>query len=248
MTVAGQAGATLNLTAELANVPAALVNNFAPRLGAEGTVNGSVTVTGTAAAPAARFTADWRAASVTAARNAGLGPLAITAEGNLANRVLTLTSRITGADALSLQVTGTVGTAAGAPLNLRVTGGVPLSLGNPRLASRGAALRGALNVDIAVTGTATAPQFAGRVTSEGGGFVDPETGIVLRDLSLAASISNNRLVIDRLTARSGEGTVDGQRLRSGSRPAPASRSISGRRCGRRAMSTARWSPPASTPT
>ena len=41
--------------------------------------------------------------------------------------------------------------------------------------SRGAALQGALNLDIAVAGTASAPKFSGRVTSEGGGFVDPDT-------------------------------------------------------------------------
>jgi translocation and assembly module TamB len=88
-----------------------------------------------------------------------------------------------------------------------VTGSVPLSLGNRQLASRGAALRGELNVDLSVTGTTAAPQIAGRITSEGGGFVDPETGIVLRNLSLVASVADNRLTIDRLTAQSGEGTL-----------------------------------------
>jgi translocation and assembly module TamB len=58
-----------------------------------------------------------------------------------------------------------------------------------------------------VSGTAASPQFAGRVTSEGGGFIDPDTGIVFRNLNLAAAVSNNRLVIERLTAQSGEGTV-----------------------------------------
>jgi translocation and assembly module TamB len=118
-----------------------------------------------------------------------------------------VTSRIGGADGLAVNVAGTVGTAEGAPLDLAITGAVPLSLGNRQLAARGAAFRGALEVDIKVGGTAAAPQFAGRVTSEGGGFVDPESGIVLSNLSLAASVTNNRLVIDSLNAASGEGRV-----------------------------------------
>lgn len=207
VTLTGRAGSALDLRADLASVPATLANAFAPDLGAEGLVSGTVVVTGTAAAPRARFNAQWQGASVTASRNAGLGSLAVTAEGSLADRAVRLTSRIAGAEGLAIQATGQLGTAPGAPLDVRVAGAVPLSLGNARLAERGAVLQGAMQVDIAVRGTASAPQFSGRVTSEGGGFVDPDTGIVLRNVALAASVSNNRLVIDRLTAQSGEGTV-----------------------------------------
>ena len=80
-------------------------------------------------------------------------------------------------------------------------------MGNARLAARGAALQGALKLDVAVSGPAAAPKFSGRVTSEGGGFVDPETGIVLKDLRLAATVSGDRIVIEQLNATSGGGTV-----------------------------------------
>ena len=104
-------------------------------------------------------------------------------------------------------MTGTVGTAPGASLDLHITGSVPLALGNARLASRGAALDGVLSVDIAVSGTAASPQFSGRVTSEGGGFVDPGTGIVLKGLRLAATVSGKSLQIETLQAASGTGSV-----------------------------------------
>jgi translocation and assembly module TamB len=205
--LSGQAGAALDLSAQLVAVPASLINAVSPELGAEGSISGRATLTGTPAAPNGRFQADWKGASVAASRNAGLGSLAITTQGELANGSVHLDSRITGAESLAIQVAGRLGTAEGAPLSLAVTGSVPLSLGNRQLASRGAALRGELNVDISVIGTAAAPQFSGRITSEGGGFVDPETGIALRDLSLAASLSGNQLAIDRLTAQSGEGNL-----------------------------------------
>ena len=211
--LSGRAGAELDLDVELSSVPAELANAFQPGLGAEGAISGTVFVSGTAAAPTAEFNIALANASMAASRNAGLGPLAVATQGSLANDVVRIASRISGADGLAVQVAGTAGTSAGAPLDLKVTGAVPLGLGNRRLADRGAALQGALDLDMTISGTAAAPQFSGRVTSEGGGFVDPDTGIVLRDVSLAASIAGNRIVVDRLNAASGEGSVTATRLR-----------------------------------
>ncbi len=205
--VSGSAGATLDLEVTLGSVPAALVNAFSPGLGAEGTVSGVVSATGSASAPNANFEITLAGASVAASRNAGLGPLGVSARGKLADKTVDLTSEVFGPEGMSVRVAGTAGTAPGAPLNFKVTGDVPLALGNRQLASRGAALQGALNVDIAVTGTAASPQFAGRIKTEGGGFVDPDTGIVLKNLALSAKVSGNRVVIERLSAESGEGTV-----------------------------------------
>ena len=205
--VSGSAGSTLDIETTLGSLPAALVNAFSPGLGAEGTISGVVSATGSASAPNANFEITLAGASVAASRNAGLGPLGVSARGTLADKSIDLTSEIFGPEGMSVQVAGRVGTAPGAPLDLKVEGSVPLALGNRQLAARGAALQGALNVDIAVAGTASALQFSGRVSAEGGGFVDPGTGIVLRNLALSATVSGNRIVIERLTAESGEGTV-----------------------------------------
>ena len=75
--LSGQAGAQIDLTATLTNVPAALANSFAPTLGAEGSVSGTVNAKGPAASPNATFTIALANASVAASRNAGLGPLAV---------------------------------------------------------------------------------------------------------------------------------------------------------------------------
>lgn len=207
VTLSGQAGSTLDLSATLKSVPVALANSFVPNLGAEGTVSGTVTAKGSASAPAASFDVAVAGGSVAASRNAGLGALGVSAKGSLANKVVNLSTRISGADGLAMDVAGTIGTAAGAPVNLRVKGSAPLSLGNRQLASRGAALKGALAIDIGVTGTASTPKFSGRVTSSGGGFVDPDTGIVLKNVVLAATVSNDRVVVEQLAAESGEGNV-----------------------------------------
>jgi translocation and assembly module TamB len=203
----GVAGSTLDLSATLNAVPAALVNAFAKNLGAEGTISGTVVATGSASAPAATFDLTLAGTSVAASRNAGLGALTVTAKGDFANKIVNITSRVSGADGLAIDVSGSVGTALDAPVKLRVTGSAPLSLGNRQLASRGAALQGTLKMDIAVSGTASAPKYSGRVTSSGGGFVDPDTGVVLRDLVLAATVSGDRIVVEQLNAKSGDGTV-----------------------------------------
>jgi translocation and assembly module TamB len=205
--VTGSAGSMLDLEVVLGSVPAALVNAFSPGLGAEGTVSGVVSARGRASAPDANFEITLAGASVAASRNAGLGALGVSARGTLVNEHVELTSEVFGAEGISVQVSGAVGTALGAPLDLQVSGSVPLALGNRQLASRGAALQGALDIDVAVSGTAAAPKFSGRVTSEGGGFVDPGTGIVLRNLALVANVSGDRVAIERLTAQSGEGGV-----------------------------------------
>jgi translocation and assembly module TamB len=118
-----------------------------------------------------------------------------------------LTGKATGGGGLSVQVAGSVGATAGGALDLKVTGAVPLSLANARLADRGAALQGTAKLDLAVTGTTAAPRFAGRVTADGASFADPGSGVTLRSLSLAASLSNDRLTIERLTGQSGKGTL-----------------------------------------
>ncbi|HEX9906102.1 MAG TPA: translocation/assembly module TamB domain-containing protein [Propylenella sp.] len=207
VTLAGAAGSSLDLTVGLGGVPAAVLDDFSPALGAEGAISGTVNVSGTAAAPRADFDLTAVNASVAASRDAGLGPLSVGAQGVFGSDVVDLTGRIGGGGGLDLLVAGTAGTAAGAPLDLRVTGSAPLSLGNIRLASRGAALEGALDVDIRISGTAASPQYSGRVTSEGGGFADPETGIVLRNVSLSAGIAGNRIEVERLEAESGDGNV-----------------------------------------
>jgi translocation and assembly module TamB len=206
-TLAGTVGSKIDAKATLNAIPAALVNAFAPDLGAEGTVSGVVEATGSASAPNASFDLTLAGTSVAASRNAGLGALGVTARGTLADRKVALRSEIFGADGMALTVGGTIGTAKDGPLALKITGSVPLSLGNRQLASRGAALQGALNVDVAVAGTTASPTYSGKISAANGGFVDPESGIVLKNMVLAASLAGNRLTLDRLEAASGDGNV-----------------------------------------
>ncbi|MGQ7793277.1 translocation/assembly module TamB domain-containing protein [Faunimonas sp. B44] len=196
-------GRQMALTVAIQSLPAALANGFVSDLGAEGAISGTVTVAGTPAAPVATFEANWQSAALAATRNAGLGPLAVTADGRFADGALALRSRIAGAGGIELAVAGSVDVAAGNRLDLSVTGSAPLALANQQLADRGAQLSGTLAVDVAVRGTAAAPEITGSIRTAGAGFVDPDTGIVLRNLSLDAALTGNQITIRQLTAQSG---------------------------------------------
>jgi translocation and assembly module TamB len=146
-------------------MPAAVANSFAPELGAEGTVFGSGGSSparrGCARPPPSRRAG--QGASVGASRNAGLGRAGHhcrrPAGGHAVNAHEPDQRRgragLAGRRARS-------GTATAAPLDLRLTGAAPLSLGNRQLASRGRRLNGELDIDLGIGGTAAAPVFSGR--------------------------------------------------------------------------------------
>ncbi|TIQ37789.1 MAG: translocation/assembly module TamB [Mesorhizobium sp.] len=82
-TVSGSAGQILDLTANLANLPAALANDFVPGLDAAGTLEGTAHVTGRSANPDVRFNAKLAGAETAQTRQIGLGPLDLDAAGSV---------------------------------------------------------------------------------------------------------------------------------------------------------------------
>ncbi|TIR47047.1 MAG: hypothetical protein E5X53_34830, partial [Mesorhizobium sp.] len=85
LTVSGTAGQTLDLAAELSELPAALANDFSPGLDAAGTLGGTAQVTGPSAAPDIRFDAQLSGAETSQTRQAGLGPLTFDAAGSFSS-------------------------------------------------------------------------------------------------------------------------------------------------------------------
>ncbi|MDX8453821.1 translocation/assembly module TamB domain-containing protein [Mesorhizobium sp. VK9D] len=81
-TVSGSAGQTLDLTANLANLPVALANDFMPGLDGAGTVEGTAHVTGPSSNPDVQFNAKVAGAETSQTRQAGLGPLDLDAAGS----------------------------------------------------------------------------------------------------------------------------------------------------------------------
>ncbi|MCJ8057118.1 translocation/assembly module TamB [Shinella curvata] len=203
--VSGKAGETLDLSLRLDALPAALVNNFAAGLGAEGTIGGTVTVRGQAAAPVVNYALDWGGAVTSQTRSAGIGALTISANGAFANNRVTLDTVLSGGGGLSFRGGGTVGIGGATPLGLNFRGTVPFGLLQGQLSAQGFVLTGNANVDIAIGGTAAAPSVTGSITAGGARLVDVRRNLAVENLTIRVTMDGRQAVIETLSGRVSSG-------------------------------------------
>jgi translocation and assembly module TamB len=205
--VTGSVGEALDLAATVTNLPLSLANAVSPGLGASGTLSATATVAGTPAAPVVIFDATGNALSVAALRSAGIGALALSADGRFENNAVTLDASASAAGGIAVDASGRV-PLAGSGLALDVSGTLPLSAANPALATRGARLDGTVTLDARVTGSLAAPAVSGSASSSGASFADPETGTRLEGITIAVDFTGAEARIRQLTAgTNGGGTI-----------------------------------------
>ncbi|SIR39383.1 autotransporter secretion inner membrane protein TamB [Rhizobium sp. RU20A] len=204
ITVTGRAGQALDLALALKSVPADLVNVFAAGLGAEGSISGNVTVKGSAADPRVGYALSWDGARVAATRDAGLGALAITADGTFAGGKVDLKTAISG-NGLSINGAGSVTTTGNRPLALTFQGDIPFSLLNDMLAERGYDITGSGRADIRIAGTAASPQITGSIETSGARLVDVRRNLAFNDISGRVVMDGTQARIERLTGALGSG-------------------------------------------
>jgi translocation and assembly module TamB len=206
--VEGRYGRTMDLDVRADTLPLSLSNVLAPELGLTGTLSGDATLTGTAENPRAAFKATAAAASTSALRSAGLPPFTITAQGNLADKVLTLQSRAAGAAETALTASGQVRLDGNIRLDLDVGGQVPLALIADELARSGVRASGIASPDLRVTGTASAPQISGTVSISEATFGDADGRFVVRGASAQLRLDGDSFEIVSLSGNTaGGGTV-----------------------------------------
>ena len=207
ITATGSAGETLDISLEINALPLSIANAVAPDLGLAGTVNGRASITGTGGDPQVRFEARAEGINAAAIRDFGIAPLGVAANGTFGNGTVTLaevTAR--GSGGLTLRGSGTVPLDGGG-LDVAVSGSAPLALGNRFVADRGGQLSGVVTLDAQVSGSLASPQFSGRVSTSGAGYVDPELNLRLVGISGSASLNGSNLVIDSLSGNLATGGV-----------------------------------------
>ncbi|WP_217569624.1 translocation/assembly module TamB domain-containing protein [Mesorhizobium sp. GbtcB19] len=133
-TVSGSAGQTLDLTANLANLPVALANDFVPGLDGAGTVEGTAHVTGPSSNPDIQFDAKVAGAETSQTRQAGLGPLDLDAAGTytLSGGVALDHATLSG-DKISGKAAGTLNPNGASDFSLDLTSSgpsLPLTVGS----------------------------------------------------------------------------------------------------------------------
>lgn len=188
------------LDVELAAFPLATLNALAPGQNLAGRLTGSARVTGTFADPAADFQISGVGITAAPLANAGIGPLELRATGRYANGVIALTSASAGGpQGLTVSGSGRI-PVAGAGVDVRLSGQAPLSLANRLIAERGARISGTLAFNATVSGDLRQPAINGTFSTSGAEFVDPETGLRLRNIAVSASIANDTISISSASA------------------------------------------------
>lgn len=203
--VSGKAGETLDLSLRLNALPAALVNNFAAGLDADGAIGGTVTVKGKAAAPVVNYALDWKGAVTSQTRGAGIGALDINAKGEFANNQVRLDTVLSGGGGLSFRGGGTVGIGGATPLGLKFNGTVPFSALQGQLSAQGFVLTGNANVDLSIGGTAAAPSVTGSITASGARLVDVRRNLAVENLTIRVNMNGRQAVIETVSGKLASG-------------------------------------------
>ncbi|HCL67578.1 MAG TPA: translocation/assembly module TamB [Rhizobium sp.] len=210
ITINGSASDTLDLTADLKNLPAALAGAFAPGLSPEGMISGKVIVAGTPSAPMASYTLGWSNAAVAPTRSAGLNELNVSAEGKFANDSLTIDTRTTGADGAGLTGGGSLALSGEKAIAMSFRGNLPFGILSGLLSRQGLLIEGAASVDIAVSGTLGKPSISGRLDTQGARLVDVRRNRAIEDLAASLALDGNQAKVTRLTGKfAGGGTISG---------------------------------------
>jgi translocation and assembly module TamB len=210
LTATGSAGKALDIAVALSALPLSAANAVAPGLGLAGSLDGTVRLTGSAAAPKAAFTLKGHGIGAKAIGAFGITPLAFEAIGEFANgRVqlarLTASSpaglALTGKGTLPLSLTG---------LDLDASGSVPLALANRFVAARGGQASGTAKFAAHIGGSASSPKVTGEVSLDGGTYVDPAANLKLVGIALRATLAGSSASLNRFSANvSTGGSISG---------------------------------------
>ncbi|MGO4564599.1 translocation/assembly module TamB domain-containing protein [Rhizobium sp. 2YAF20] len=199
VSVSGTAGDTLNIQAKLTSLPASLANTFAPTLAAEGTISGTVTVTGKAAAPVVGFQADWTNAATSQTKSAGVGPLGIKTNGQFANNKVTIDLNLSGQGGMSLTGGGSVEVAGNRALAMKFDGTVPFSAVSAQLAAQGFDMTGAAKIGLQIVGTTAGPTINGTINIDGAKLVDVRRNLALDGLAATITLDGKTANITRFS-------------------------------------------------
>ncbi len=205
----GSAGTDLNISAVLTALPASLANALAPTLGAEGTIGGTLTLSGSSVSPVFVYKLLWNGAGINQTRQAGIGPLSVTASGRMANGQLDITTKITGPGAISMSGSGSLALSGSRSISFRASGALPFETMASQLAAAGYTMNGNANFSVTVSGTLTAPAINGQITTEGARLVDVRRNLAVNNLNATLAIRPETVTITQMQGSLGDkGRID----------------------------------------
>ncbi|MBY6239666.1 translocation/assembly module TamB domain-containing protein [Methylosinus sp. Sm6] len=201
----GRIGERLGLVAEVRGLPLAIAAMADSSLALDGALDADARMEGPAAAPSGEWKIKLAKLSAPQTRTNGLPPIDISAHGALAGARTTLDADIALGSAGRIAVAGSAPLSATGVLDLAVKGAVDAKLADTALAAGGQTLRGKSNIDLRVSGAASAPQLAGAVTLRDGAFADPLNGVTLDHIDARLEGKGRELTIAQMTAQTRNG-------------------------------------------
>ncbi|WP_152044664.1 translocation/assembly module TamB domain-containing protein [Aureimonas psammosilenae] len=198
--ITGRAGQDLDLQVAIRNLPASLASAAASGIDPTGSLNGTARATGPASNPNAEFDLNLSGFTIAQTRQAGVGPLGITANGRYGDRNLQFDTRLTGGGGLNFTAGGRVGLAGTPQFDIRANGTAPLALANRILAEGGRAVQGTARIDVAVSGTAAAPNVNGTISTTDATFTDTGANVAVRNIATTITLSGQTATISSFRA------------------------------------------------
>lgn len=204
--------AASDLQTEIAGLPLALLDTFAPGTGLEGTLQAKVRVTGAMASP--RLEATYSAAGIRVRRPdaALIPPLSLQGTGSLVGQQATLDARVTagGNTNLTMKGNGTLPRGAGpVAARMAIGGSIDVAPFAPLLGNDIRNVSGRLRPNVTVSINGAQITGSGAIDFEGGALALPEAGLKLSGGQGRFVLQGDTLRVQRLTFRAGTGSVDG---------------------------------------
>ncbi|MEF2551474.1 translocation/assembly module TamB domain-containing protein [Aurantimonas sp. A2-1-M11] len=203
LTASGTIGEALDLRVDVNAIPVGLANGLVPDLGAEGTISGTATATGSLSDPQARFDLSGSGITTRQIAQSGVAPLSLDAAGAYANGTATIErADLTVGDG-SLRASGTVGE----ELDLRLAiEALPVGLANGFVEGLGA--EGTISGSATAMGSLADPQA--RFDLTGSGITTSQiarSGVAPLSLDAAGSYADGTATIARADVSVGDGSL-----------------------------------------
>ena len=208
LAVDGTAGKTLDLTADIRDLPASIATVVSPSMAASGTLSAQARLKGSASRPDGTVRVEARRIQLRTGPGQAMPPTNLTANATLHNGEAQLDARLTTGKS-NLTLAGTAPVTSGGAIDLRTTGAIDLAMIDPILAAEGRRVTGRLTLDARITGTESKPHVTGAAHLAGGDVQDYTVGAHLRDIAATIQADGDHLRLASFSARAGNGILNG---------------------------------------
>jgi translocation and assembly module TamB len=206
LSVSGEAGSKLDLTATLRNLPANIASIVDPSLAADGVIAAEARVTGTSANPEGKLKLTANGVHLRQGDGQGLPPANLMMNLTLLGTQGQVDAKLAAGQS-HVTLTGKAPLSQNGALDLKAEGRVNFAMFDPLLAAQGRRVQGELSINAGVTGTIKAPRATGTMVLTNGDVADYTIGAHLSNLAAMLEASGETIRLSRFSGKAGPGTL-----------------------------------------